>query len=81
MTLKRNDGKIVQGSRSKPGNKMSIPEYEVLSQGARSLGYRPIGNYANSNLLPDFYGVHEIEQKEVFSNERTSVEIADELTI
>ena len=42
---------------------------------------RPIGSNANSNLLPDFHGVHEIEQKEVLSNDKTSVEIANELTI
>jgi hypothetical protein len=32
-------------------------------------------------MLPDFHGVREIEEREVLSNDRTSVEIANELTI
>ena len=32
-------------------------------------------------MLPDFHGVREIEEREVFSNDKTSVEIANELTI
>ena len=31
-------------------------------------------------MLPDFHGVREIEEREVFSNDKTSVEIANELT-
>ena len=42
---------------------MSVPEYEILSQATRSIGQRLIGTNANSQMLPDFHGVHEIEEK------------------
>ena len=72
----------MEGSKSKVGNKMSVPEYEILSQATRSVGQRLIGTNANSQMLPDFHGVHEIEEKqEVMSNDKTSAEIANELTI
>ena len=80
MIYKKGDGKLVQGSKSKPSNRMSIPEYDMQSQATRSIGYRPLGSQINSNLQPDFHGVHEIEQKEAQSNDRTSVDIANELT-
>ena len=61
---------------------MSVPEYEILSQATRSIGQRLIGTNANSQMLPDFHGVHEIEEKqEVMSNNITSAEIANELAI
>ena len=61
---------------------MSVPEYEILSQATRSIGHRLIGTNANSQMLPDFHGVHEIEEKQEFmSNNITNAEIADELAI
>ena len=81
VTYKKETGEVFEGSKSKPGNKMSIPEYEVISQATRSIGYRLAGSNANSQLLPDFHGVREIEEREVLSNDKTSVEIANELTI
>ena len=61
---------------------MSVPEYEILSQATRSIGQRLIGTNANSQMLPDFHGAHEIEEKQEFmSNNITNAEIADELAI
>lgn len=61
----------------KAPNQMTLPEYEVMSNQTRSIGWRAVGSELGpQSQLPDFHGMQEIAEKDDTSNHESSVEIA-----
>ena len=79
VTYKKEDGKVLAGPKPVSPNRMTLPEYEVMSNATRSIGHRPLGSEVHSQQLPDFHGMQEIAEREDASNHESSVELASQL--
>ena len=79
VTYKKEDGKVLAGPKPVSPNRMTLPEYEVMSNATRSIGHRPLGSEVQSQQLPDFHGMQEIAEREDASNQESSVELASQL--
>ena len=76
VTYKKED-KVVAGPKPSSPHRMTVPEYEVLSNQTRSIGQRPLSS--DAGLLPDFHGMQEIKEKEDLSSHQSSVELVNHL--
>ena len=44
VTYKKEDGLVLKGPKPVSPNRMTLPEYEVMSNATRSIGHRPLAS-------------------------------------